>query len=128
MRPMDDELRARFAELRERDEVGTPEFQAMWQVAESARETTSSRRGRSLLVWSAAAAGIVFAAGAAVSVARRQKAQDVGASVLSISTWRSPTASLLRTSSISVLQQPSIIASVLDGATGPVMTGKENKP
>jgi hypothetical protein len=126
---MDDELRARFAELRELDEAGAPEFQAMRQVADGTRETTASRARRSLVEWTAAAAGIMLATGAAVSVARRHESQTVvPASVASISTWRSPTASLLRTSSISVLERPSIIASVLDGVTGPVMTGKENTP
>jgi hypothetical protein len=76
-------------------------------------------------VWIAAAAGIVLTVGIAIRETRQQgvgpydrSAQSFGGDdTVSISTWRSPTASLLRTSGSGLLAPPRILSSVLDGAS-----------
>jgi hypothetical protein len=71
----------------------------------------------------AAAAVLVIAAGAAVNWSRTRQAESPTAAE-SISTWTSPTASLLQVSGVTVLEQPSILTSVLDGATNPAIRRK----
>jgi hypothetical protein len=119
----DDELRAHFEALRAEDRGRAPDFRAMLDRAQSAR---SARRRRAVpLVWIAAAAGIMLTLGIAVRENRQQgvKPHDVsagsfgGGDTLSISRWKSPTASLLHTSGSEVLASSKILSSVLDGAS-----------
>ena len=114
MRQIDDELRTRFAEVRERDRAGAPEFGSMWERAER-----FSPRRRARFVWAAgaaAAAGVMLAGGLVLGRNRPEPADTTGPSIV---TWTSPTASLLRMSNVAVLTPPSILASVLDGVTSP---------
>jgi hypothetical protein len=114
MTQIDDELRARFAELREVDEGGggVPSFRSMWNDAE--RYAPRSRGG---LVWAAAAAaGVVLAAGLVLGRTRSRETETVVPSIL---TWTSPTASLLHMSNVAILTPPSLLSSVLDGVTAP---------
>jgi len=118
--PSDEELTVRFEELRDDDHAGAPDFRAVLNRAQS-RE-----RGRlraTPWAWAAVAASVVFAAGIALHQARNREAALRASSMLdapggsSISTWRSPTASLLRVSGSEVLGAPKIRSSILDGAT-----------
>jgi hypothetical protein len=120
MRP-DDDLRVRFAELRNDDRATAPGFRGMWDAAQDETGVVATRRPA---LWMAAAAAIlVIAAGVAVRWTRVEQADSLPAGE-SISTWASPTASLLRMSGVTVLDQPSILASVLDGATNPAIRRK----
>jgi hypothetical protein len=53
------------------------------------------------------------------SAGRRADATESsgGGNTLSISTWKSPTASLLRTSGSEALAPPKVLSSILDGAS-----------
>jgi len=118
MTQIDDELRARFAELREVDEGGggVPSFRSMWNDA----ERNAPRHGGGF-VWAAAAAAVlVLAAGLVVS---RNRSRETATPVPSILTWTSPTAGLLHMSNVAVLTPPSLLSSVLDGVTTPA-TGR----
>jgi uncharacterized protein HemX len=116
---IDDELRARFGELRDDDRASAPAFPAMRAAADARAKATVPAR-RLALLWTAVAAGVVLAAGVAIRVSHdRDRLHRATASVPSISTWRSPTASLLPTSSTALLTQSSIFPSILDGALAP---------
>jgi hypothetical protein len=112
MNQIDDELRARFAELRERDEAGAPGFDPMWQRADR-----FAPRRRVRFVWAAAAAGVIVAAGLLLG---RHRPQPTDPTAGSIVTWTSPTASLLQMSNVvAVFTPPSLLSSALDGVTSP---------
>lgn len=116
----DDELRARFAQLRSADELGAPDFQCVLERAKN-RPLRAGRFAwrRPLAVSAALAATILLAVGVA-RVARRS-----GFVAPPLSTWVSPTASLLRTPGSELLNSPSLTSSVLDPATKSVPhTGK----
>lgn len=120
--PADDELRARFEQLRDDDLARVPSFRASWDRAELRARTPRRGPGRALL-WLAAAASVVLT----VSVALREPGVREPARVAadstppeanvtpSISTWRSPTAGLLRTSGRDLLAPPSLLSSILGG-------------
>ena len=112
----DEDLRARFAELRDDDRAHAPEFGPLWKRAELRAQTTA--RKRTLRVaWIVAAAGIVVTV--SVLVQQSRDVQTEGSiSGATISSWKSPTAGLLRTSGIELLAPPPILTSILDGATG----------
>lgn len=110
----DEDLRARFAELRDDDRAHAPEFGALWRRAELRAQTTA--RPRTLRsAWILAAAGIVLTVGILFQRSREVPARISGAT---ISSWRSPTAGLLRTPGIELLAPPAIFSSILDGAAG----------
>lgn len=118
----DDELRARFEALREEDGRRAPAFHG--GLGHEWPRPLPRRRARPL-VWIAAAAGIVLTVGIAFQQTRNHGVASrlgtagsfqTGDSV-SISTWRSPTASLLRTTGSEVLASSKILSSVLDGAS-----------
>jgi hypothetical protein len=109
----DDELRASFHQLREEDVRRAPAFPPFLEHAESVarppiRRSAATRTFRLL----ALAAGIVLVLGVTREVSRRVRA----AAVPSITTWRSPTQGLLRTSDRDLLAPPPLLTSVL-GAT-----------
>ena len=108
MRSLDDELRERFAELRDADRESMPEFPVL-------RATVTShftRMRKPVWTWGAAAAALVVAAGAGLTWNNRRA---VAEPAMTISTWHSPTATLLRTSMPDAFGQPSTLGSVLDG-------------
>jgi hypothetical protein len=116
----DEDLRARFGELRNDDRAHAPEFDALWKRAELRARTTA--RPRMLrMAWVVAAAGIVLIVGILV---QRSRVRDLparrrrSATETMISNWTSPTASLLRTPGGDLLAPPAIFSSILDGATG----------
>jgi hypothetical protein len=121
--PDEDELRARFEALRQEDRGRAPDFRGMVDRAQVARSLP--RRSVVPLLWIAAAAGIVLAVAIAVREARQHSVRSHdelagsfgGADTVSISRWRSPTASLLRMSGSEVLASSKILSSVLDGAS-----------
>jgi hypothetical protein len=116
--PNDDELRARFAELRAFDSQFRPELDAV--VARGEQRAARTRPRRALApIWIAAAAGVVLAAGVVGLAWRARKLsqlprQPVAQSIIS---WRSPTAWLLRTPGRELYAPPSILTSIIDGAT-----------
>jgi hypothetical protein len=108
----DHELRARFDELRAADEQGAPGFGAVLARARfAAPDRTQRRRRRRLGVALSIAAAIVLAVG----ISRTSRRRSFVAQPLS--TWRSPTASLLRTPGLELLASPSLIPSALDHLT-----------
>lgn len=107
MRAIDDELRRRFAELRETDRESMPEFSAM---RDAARRREPRARNTSWML-AAAAAVLVVGAGAGLRWKARRPVPDP---TLTISSWSSPTASLLQTP-VAGIAPPSILGSVLDG-------------
>ena len=112
--PTDHELRARFAELRAAELFGAPEFDDVRDRANRARTTVDriARRGPSRVALSIAlAAAIVLA----VSVARESHRREFVPPPLS--TWTSPTASLLRTPGIDLFTSKTLRSSMLDAAT-----------
>jgi len=120
----DEDLRARFAELRDDDRAHAPEFGALWKRAELRAQTTPRLR-RMRVAWIVAAAGIVLTAG--ILFQRSWGVPTHGnISEATISNWRSPTAGLLRTPGIELLAPPAIFSSILDGATG--VTGATVQP
>ena len=120
--PADDELRARFEALREEDRRRAPAFRGA--LSDEGPRPLPRRRAFPL-VWIAAAAGIVLTVGIAVRETRqhdpdphaRSASSFGGGDTVSITTWRSPTASLLRSSGSGLLAPPRILSSVLDGAS-----------
>jgi anti-sigma-K factor RskA len=116
--PSEHELRARFEALRAADERAAPGFRAV--LARVARDralaspgtTRSRRRWRSpLAILMAAAATVVLVAGLTRSFRRRNFVPEP------LSTWTSPTASLLQTPGSQLLTSPSLMPSALDHLT-----------
>lgn len=108
----DDELRARFAQLRAGDELSAPRFDA---VVDRAMRTVPERarawvRWRIPLALSVAAALVL-----AVALARTSRRRDFIAPPLS--TWTSPTASLLQMPGSELLALPSLGSSALGQLT-----------
>jgi len=116
----DDELRAQFEALRHEDLGRAPDF---GDVLHRTRSPERHHRRQLDPLWIAAAAVIVLAAGIVVreglqrSADRAAKSASLDEGATSISRWRSPTASLLRTSGSGVLAPPRILSSILDGAS-----------
>ena len=111
----DHELRARFHALRELEEMHAPGFRAVLErTAHPASESTRTRSlSQSRVVLSlAAAAAILLAVGLAQRASRPREftAQP-------LSTWTSPTASLLRTPGYELIESPALLPSVLDRVT-----------
>jgi len=113
----DDELRARFRELRRADGARAPEFPAVIDRAEDGRTTPVPYR--SPVVWLAAAAAVVVGL---VATQRFRATSDAAAQ--SITTWQSPTSSLVPASGRAVLSPPPLLSSVLDGATSSALWRK----
>ena len=110
----DAELRALFAELREHDGVSCPEFDAMGRRAGTGRHRLPSARAAAM--WVTAAACLLAGIGFIVKPWRSRETTRL-VSAPSISTWRSPTAALLRTPARDLLAPRPILSSVLDGTT-----------
>ena len=112
----DDELRARFAALRNHDSYAEPGFREMLVEAERARTRPTPTPSR--VRWIAVAAGIVLGAALLIGKARQHNnaRSDIG-EVPSITSWQSPTAGLLTTPSRALLDPPPLLSSVFDGVT-----------
>jgi hypothetical protein len=108
----DHELRARFDELRAADEQSAPGFGAVLARARFAAPDRTQRRRRWRL---GAALSIAAAIVLAVGISRTARRRNFVAQPLS--TWRSPTASLLRTPGSELLASPSLVPSALDHLT-----------
>jgi hypothetical protein len=114
----DDELRTAFHQLRGNDVARAPEFRALFESAERvasrpARRFASRRKLRMI----AAAAGLLLVLGVAHEISRRGHVARA-ALVPAITTWKSPTEGLLRTSDRELLAPSPLLTSVL-GATAP---------
>jgi hypothetical protein len=105
----DDELRARFRDLRA-DRRDAPPFEDVVTRAET-RPRSLRPTHRFGPVWIVAAAVVVVATG--VMITRSSDRSGPVLDVPSIATWRSPTASLLRTSGRELLAPPPILSSSL---------------
>ena len=109
----DDQLRERFDELRGDDRTTMPSFRAQWERADAeAKHVPPLRPHLRMPLLVAAAAVVVIAVG--VVVRRRADAPRAGLLAPSITSWTSPTASLLRTSGGDLLGSPSVLSSTLD--------------
>jgi hypothetical protein len=107
MRVIDDELRRRFGDLREADRESMPSFQGMVETA----RLPEPRRWRTTWTWAAAAAVLIVGIGAGWRWTTRAASEPA----LTISTWQSPTAGLMRTSLPGASVQSPTFGSVLDG-------------
>jgi len=105
----DDELRTRFRELRRVDTAGAPGFPTVVDQAEARRARATPYRLP--LVWLTAAAAVVVG----LFATRFRATSD--AAPPSITTWQSPTSSLVPASGRAVLSPPPLLSCVLDGAT-----------
>jgi len=116
MRTDEELLRAHFERLRAHDLAHTPAFRAVVQDAR-ARSTTVHPRP-AWLASLAAAALVVLSLGIAI-YQRRVEAPiaNRGTPTVTITTWKSPTDGLLRISGQELFAPPSVLSSVLDGAT-----------
>jgi hypothetical protein len=103
----DDELRACFHKLRDHDAADLPDFSAVTRPR-------AHRPATPALVWLAAAACVILVAASAIRWTRDRSGRI---EPLGITTWRSPTASLLDVSGRELLAPPPILSSVLDGVT-----------
>lgn len=105
----DDGLRARFDALREADGRRVPAFRAMLgRRAHASPPAALPRRAWLRALVLAAAAAIVLALGLTITPGRGDFAPQP------LSTWTSPTASLLRTPGSDLLASPGLVASPLD--------------
>ena len=113
--PSDDELRTRFESLRDAEQQDAPGFQSVLNrsVRPSTADLRASRRWRSPVALSLAAAAVVALA---ISLALRV-ANSREAFVQPLSAWTSPTASLLRTPGLGLLESSTLSGSVFDGMT-----------
>lgn len=120
----DDELRAQFGELRTADMGDAPAFRELFGRADRAAAGTDRnerRRLSRLAIPIALAAAIVLTVGIARVARRRAFIQAP------LSTWTSPTASLLRAPGAGLLAPPGILASVLDPAVRASIPSKGTK-
>ena len=122
MTHQDDELKARFRELRDHDVAQAPAFRV--PGPRDASRAPAVRRAIPTPVWWASAACVLFAAlGVALlrsddHVLRRLAGSNAPViSAPSISDWTSPTANLLRTAGYELLAPPPILSSLFDGVT-----------
>jgi len=113
----DEELRARFRELRRADGAGTPEFAAV--VDRAGAERAKAAVHRSPVVWFAAAAAVVVGL-----VATQRFRATSEAAAQPITNWQSPTRSLVPASGRAVLSPSPLLSSVLDGATSSALWRK----
>jgi hypothetical protein len=115
----DDELRARFAELRAADARGAPDFRGVLDRANHSPHADSrGRRWLSPLAISVAAAAVVVAA---VGISRVSRRAAFVAPPLS--SWTSPTAGLLRTPAFDRARPASVISTLVVIATAIPRTG-----
>ena len=111
----DDELRATFLQLRDEDAIQAPPFRAPKEHLDlrAIPARHSSRRTIQLL-----AAALLLAIGLGVmrDITRRSRAKQLVArnATQSISSWRSPTAGLLRTSGRELLAPSPVLSSVIN--------------
>jgi hypothetical protein len=117
MTSSEDELRARFGELRAAEAAAAPGLLAVMHGAR--RESRRSPRRRTAMLLVGAAASIV-----AVTLVIRQVRLEAAAKLASVAAWRSPTTSLMPTTPHSVLAPPPLLSSVLDGATSSTLWRK----
>ena len=108
-------IRELFAELRNRDRAQTPDFRTMRQRS-SAPLGTATPLTRSFL---RAAAALVLLAAGVITWQRLQRGEvSRTATVSSITSWKSPTAILLRTPGHDLLRGvPDLHSSILDRLT-----------
>jgi negative regulator of sigma E activity len=112
------EVRARFESLRDLERRSVPDFQDVAAEARAAGRFPA-RQPAAVSVGLAAAACVVLVA--TVLVQRSSRASGAAESVTS---WRSPTTSLVPTSGQAVLAPPPLLSSVLDGATASTLWRK----
>jgi hypothetical protein len=119
----DEEMRARFDSLRRVDEQRAPAFRAILDRPVRAASAGTPFRARwRLAVALSLAAGVVLVAGL-VRVSRRR---DFVAQPLS--TWTSPTASLLRTQGAASFATSPLLPSVLDNLTVTTLQRRGRRP
>jgi hypothetical protein len=106
----DDQLRARFHALRASEEAAAPNFRALVGRAQSAAMDHRPLR-RPPVAWVALA--LATAAAVVVAVVVSRTGRDPSPTP-SLTDWTSPTAVLLDTPGVDLLQPPDLLSSVLD--------------
>ena len=105
----ENEIRDRFAQLRESDRVGAPNFAQIYGHTRARRSSRATPRVRPLLI-----DALVAVVAGAVFVWHSQSSSPSTATE-TIATWRAPTDTLLRTPGSELLgTMPALGASVLD--------------
>ena len=108
----ENEIRQRFAQLREADRESAPDFAQTYARARSRRRTRAIHRVRPVVI--AAAAAVVLAAIRLVNT-RSFSSVPATPTIATIAAWRAPTDVLLRTPGSELLgEMPALSASVLD--------------
>lgn len=110
MNPIDEELRARFGELRAAESSAAPGVSAVLHRTRGAARPALRRTSVFLLAGAAASV-------AAITFVVRQARIQASARQAAVTTWRSPTTSLMPGNPQTVLAPPPLLSSVLDGAT-----------
>jgi len=108
----DDELRLSMNALRAHDAMHAPRFEAMWQRAASRARPSRAKRVSLMIAAGLAAALVLVTFALRISEAPITPARSK--THVTIHTWRSPTASLLRSPSSELLAPQPILSSVLD--------------
>ena len=119
----DEELGTRFSALRNQDRGHEPQFHQVWHRAEL-RARAAPPSSAPTLRWIAAAAAIVFIAAFVVITHDARDNQPIVTTAPAISSWQSPTASLLGTPSRDLLAPPPLLSSVFDGVTQTALQSK----
>ena len=117
MSPIDDELHARFSELRAAESAAAPGLSTVLHRARRKSHPSPHRRTAMLLVGAAASI-------AGIALVVRQVRLQAAATQPSITAWQSPTMSLMPATPRSVLAPPPLLSSVLDGATSSTLWRK----
>ena len=111
--PDENEIRQRFAQLREADREGAPGFAQIYARARSRRNRRVSQRVRPLVI--GAAAAVVLAAVWIANARSFSSHTAATETIATIAAWRAPTDVLLRTPGSELLEEmPALSASVLD--------------
>ena len=110
MSPVDDDLRARFGELRATDAATAPGLSAVLHLVRNQPRRLRPRAAGLFLIGAAASI-------AALTFGVRQLGVQTRAKQPVVTVWRSPTSSLMPANPQTVLAPPPLLSSVLDGAT-----------
>ena len=108
----DDELRLSMHALRAHDAMHAPRFEEMWQRAASGARSPRAKRVVLMIGVGLAAAAVLVAFALRIRTAPITPARVT--TRVTIHTWRSPTAGLLRSPSSELLAPQPIMSSVLD--------------
>jgi hypothetical protein len=118
----DHDLKKAFDALRQSERDSAPSFDAVWRRAKATAEP-EQRESRSVVRWVPLAASVIIGALLLFALEREKTPRLIrDARVPAISTWQSPTASLLRSPTQFLTTSTSVMSSVLDGVATAIPT------